>query len=202
LGIEGNTVQNARQFAEGRRVHQEPAAQAREMNRLYIVESTYTVTGTMADHRLRLPSSMVADYVLALLKELVSHKNVGVPPDLKSAIERATYLGSGIPSEWYVEVVNELLEFKGKSLVIASDRQPPIVHAMAGLINQLLGNVGQTVYYRPAIIEEHKPIDELQRLLVADQVSTLVIVGGNPLYNAPANLAFDQCLKKASTGIA
>ena len=174
LGIEGSMVLNARQFAEGRRKHGD------EMNRLYVVESTYTVTGTMADHRLRLPSSAIADYAIALLKEIVSRKEISISPGLKSAIERASYLGSGIPSEWYVEVVSDLLKFKGKSLVIPSDRHPPFVHALASLINQLLNNNGETVRHRPATNDANISINDLEELVSAKQLTTLVMLGGDP----------------------
>ena len=195
LGIEGNTVQNARQFAEGRRKHGE------EMSRLYVVESTYTVTGTMADHRLRLPGTMIGDYAIALLKELASRKNIAITPLLKTAIERAPYLDSGIPATWYGKVVDDLLDYKGKSLVVTSDRQPPAVHAMVALINQLLSNVDRTTLYRSTLVEDNILTDQLSELLSKELISTLVVVGGNPAENAPANLALDSQIALAKTVI-
>ena len=85
---------------------------------------------------------------------------------------------------------------RGRSLVIAGEQQPPIVHALAHAMNDALGNVGQTVVYTDPV--EANPVDQLQSLreLVADMdagsVEMLVILGGNPVYTAPADLHFAE----------
>ncbi len=67
-------------------------------------------------------------------------------------------------------------------------------------MNQALGNVGKTVTYTDPI--EGNPADQQESLrqLVADmnagQVDTLFILGGNPVYSAPADLDFAGALKK------
>ena len=62
LQAESGSLQNARGFAQGRRV----AKKDDPMNRLYVAESGLSLTGSMADHRLRLPSS----HLLALAAKL------------------------------------------------------------------------------------------------------------------------------------
>ena len=82
----------------------------------------------------------------------------------------------------------------GASLVIAGDGQPAAVHALAHAMNQALGNVGETVVYTQTA--EAEPVDQLESMrdLVADmnggKVDLLLILGGNPVYTAPADLEF------------
>ena len=94
----------------------------------------------------------------------------------------------------------DLQAHRGTSLVIAGDGQPPAVHALAHAMNQALGNVGKTVVYTEPV--EAEPVDQLQSLrdLVADmnagRVDALVIVGGNPVYTAPADLKLAEAMGK------
>jgi molybdopterin-containing oxidoreductase family iron-sulfur binding subunit len=67
-------------------------------------------------------------------------------------------------------------------------------------MNQALGNVGKTVTYTDRI--EANPVDQLASLteLVDDMrsgaVSALLILGGNPVYDAPADLGFLAAMQK------
>ena len=88
------------------------------------------------------------------------------------------------------------------ALVVAGDGQPPAVHALAHAINQALGNVG-----RPSSTPgpaEAEPVDQLESLreLVADmnagKVELLLILGGNPVYTAPADLTFADALEQGA----
>jgi len=88
----------------------------------------------------------------------------------------------------------------GASLVVAGDHQPAIVHALVHSINQALGNFDKTIYFTQPI--EESPIDQWQSIgeLAADirsgKVTTLLILGGNPAYDAPADLGFRELLPK------
>ena len=217
LGLDNNEVANARGFAALRRDPQirhmyephQPEALARKVphasdplkrtNRLYMLENTYTVTGTLADHRLRLPAAHIADYAIALAKEIAALKGLTVSPAIKAALDKAPAPGVAIPEMWIKEVAADLLEFKGMGLVVAGYRQPPLVHAVAAWINSTLGNSGSTVAYRPVIEEGTNSIGELVANIAS--VKTLVIVGGNPAYNAPADLDFAAALGGVPTVI-
>src|SRR6185503_20575130 len=50
-------------------------------------------------------------------------------------------------SAFVTEVVKDLQAHRGRALVVAGDRQPPAVHALAHAMNAALGNVGTTVVY-------------------------------------------------------
>ncbi len=173
----------AREFAEGRRL----TGGRREMNRLYAVEPSPTLTGSVADHRLPLSATAIHGFALALAAAL------GVP-GLPPPRDASAYAG------WIAPLARDLQANRGRSVVVVGDEQPAAVHAIAHAINQALGNVGTTVVYTDPI--EVSPVDQLASLreLAADmeagRVETLFILGANPVYTAPADLEFDRHLEK------
>jgi len=150
-----------------------------EMCRMYAVEPTPSVTGSNADHRLPLRSAEIEQFARSLAAKL-GLGGSGTPPS-----EARNFLDA---------VAKELQKFRGKSLVIAGEYQPAAVHALAHAINSALGNVGNTLYYTEAV--EGQPVNHLESLreLCADidagKVETLVILGGNPVYDAPHDFDF------------
>ncbi len=183
-GMPGS-LRYARQFIDGRRV----AGGSEKMNRLYVVESTPSVTGATADHRLALKPSEVEQLARAIAGRLGVELDGGVP--------RVVH---GVRELWLSTVVQELKDHQGRSVVVAGEGQPAIVHALAHAINRELDNVGKTVRYIDPV--EHRPSDQLRSLdqlcdeMEAGRVELLIILGGNPVYTAPANLEFDERLKK------
>ena len=92
-------------------------------------------------------------------------------------------------AKWIAECAKDLLANRGESLVVAGHRQPLAVHLLAHAINAALGNFGKTVVFHDAPATPAKAtIGELAKALNAGQVETLVMLGGNPAYNAPADL--------------
>ena len=182
-------LQHARGFAVRRRLSQPAATDRTAMNRLYVVESTTTLTGAAADNRLPLSPRGVAQFALACAREL----------GLES-LGRQFRREPPYPPQWLTAVVEDLQAARGRSLVIVGRSQPPIVHALAHWMNQTLGNVGTTVEYRAPIAARPELHDESIRALAAamqsDEVKALLILGGNPVYDAPANLNFAAALRK------
>jgi MoCo/4Fe-4S cofactor protein with predicted Tat translocation signal len=178
-------VRYARDFSNRRRV----TGPNSTMNRLYLVETMPSGTGTLADHRLALPARQIEAFARAVAAA-VGVKLNGAPPAAPSAV----------PSDWIPALVRDLQNHRGSGLVMAGDQQPPAVHALVHAINAALGNVGKTVVYTPPI--ETGPTNQLQSLrdLVSDanagKVEMLVILGGNPVYNAPVDLGFSEALLK------
>jgi Fe-S-cluster-containing dehydrogenase component len=193
LMTETGSVEAARGFALGR--HMDSAA-ANEPNRLYAVESTLSVTGSNADHRLSLPAQSIGVYAKALAVALGGHGiSLG---ELESALGRPEL--AGVAKPWTLAVAKDLAEHKGASLVIAGSRQPPAVHALAAAMNVALGNVGKTVVYvTPVDAEEpdhFADIVALAREMAAGNVQTLLVLGGNPVLDAPADVQFEEALAK------
>ena len=173
-------VRYSREFMARRRVSEGN----REMNRLYVIETTPSNTGATADHTWTVkPSQMVG---IATLLVGGSGQQLGT-----TQYDVNVMRADGIPLD---AIVRDLQQHRGASIVIAGDNQPPIVHELAHTLNNALGNVGKTVFYTDPL--EINSVDQRQSLqeLVADldngHVDLLVIMGGNPVYNAPADLKF------------
>jgi len=192
-GFPGN-VRYIRDFAKKRN----PDA---EMSRLYVVESTPSPTGAKADHRLPLRASEVEGFAYALMDSVSDHLTGGVIAGvrgLRPPVSPEQQKFAGI-------VAGDLAKSKGSSVVIAGDHQPPAVHVLAHVMNQVLGNVGKTVAYTDPI--DANPVNQVESLrdLVSDMragnVDLLVIMGGNPVYDAPADLGFGDCLKNSKVAL-
>ena len=161
-----------------------------EMNRLYVVETALTPTGAKADHRLPLKASEIELFARVVASAVgAAGPAAGQAPALEGA---AAQLAAAVAAD--------LQAHRGRSIVIAGDYQPPAVHALAHALNHALGNVGTTVIHTDPV--EAAPADQLAslRALVADmsagRVDLVVILGGNPVYDAPADLNFVEALRK------
>lgn len=165
-----------------------PATESSTINRLYVVENNFTLTGAQADHRLRLRAADVQAFAADLAREVAA-----LPQGLKIL---------GQSDKFVAALAKDLLAHKGRSVVLAGPRQPAIVHALAAAINQTLGNIGETVSYtRPGRESSAVSITELAKEIGAGQVKTLVVLGANPLYTAPADLEFAAKYKSVATTI-
>jgi len=181
LQAESGSLAYARDFAKGRRV----AKKDDPMSRLYVAESNLTATGSMADHRLRLASSHMLAFAAALAGKVTGD----------SVYAKAAEGLTATPA-WIAECAADLLENRGSSLVIAGSHLPDAVHAVVYALNQFLGSIGSTVDF----IFNTKPhtvgIDGVAAAIAAGTVKTLVILGGNPAYNAPVDLGWAELQKK------
>ena len=117
---------------------------------------------------------------------------------------RNVSLAEGWPQR-ITAIANDLRAHRGAGLVVAGESQPPVVHALAHLMNQTLGNAGSTVLYIPAgdmpPVDEVESIKELTADMEAGHVDLLVILGGNPVYTAPVDVPFLQALAKVQTRV-
>jgi molybdopterin-containing oxidoreductase family iron-sulfur binding subunit len=174
-----------RDLMGGRRVGNGQA----EMNRFYAAESTPTVTGSVADHRV----PVRARDIEAVVRAIAAGVGVAVPqsPDA-GAVEAHR--------RWIDAVVADLRAHRGASVVIAGDAQPPVVHALAHALNDALGNVGTTVTYTtPVEVAPENQLGSLRDLVAgmrAGAVECLLILGVNPVYDAPVDLDFASALEK------
>lgn len=176
------SVRYAHDFMTRRRVRKDNA----RMNRLYVVESTPSSTGAIADHRLPLRPTEIESLAQQLAAILgVSAKANG---------------GNQINADWIKAVARDLQSNRGAGIVIAGAQQPAYVHALVHQINQALGNIGQTITYtEPVDANPTIQVESLRELandIYNEQVELLVILGGNPVYNAPADLYFADNLAK------
>ena len=179
-------VRYMREFYKRRKLDQSAEADrgTNQMSRLYVVEPTPSVTGSSADHRLPLRYAEIEQFARALAAKLGLGGSGKLAPDTE---------------KWLDVVVKDLKKYPRRTLVIAGEQQPAEVHALAHAINAALGNVGTTLYYTEPV--EAHPVNHLESLseLCADidagKVSTLIIVGVNPVYTAPHDLNFASKLQ-------
>ena len=185
-------VRYQRDFASRRRLTDDRKA----MSRLYAFESTPTLTGSKADHRLVVKASEIE----AIARELAA----AVGGSTATAAPGASVPRPGLPdiARWVGIIAKDLQAHRGRSLIVAGDYQPAAVHQVARALNEALGNVGTTVTYAPSL--EAAPAGGVGTLaqLAADidrgGVDLLIILGGNPVFSAPADLAFAEKLAKVA----
>jgi len=176
-----NPVRQAREFARRRQ-----ASHAEGMSRVYVAESSPSLAGAKADHRIGLRAGAVELLAATLMLTLESEDVEALPS--------APHAG------WITAAAKDLLAHEGRGLVVAGAHQPPLVHAMAHAINARLGNVGKTVTYTAPVVAESvdqgQALAQLTSEMEAGQVDILLILGGNPVYTAPADLQFAKHLEK------
>src|SRR5215471_11999939 len=169
----------ARDYAEKRRHNSEAGVNVdaeSQMSRLYVAETTPTITGANADHRFSVkPAEML--------------------PIAEGVAGAAIVRASGEIGSWVPAVARDLQLHKGASIGIAGDEQPPEIHALAHAANNALGNVGKTVFYFEPLaansVDQTQSLRELVGDIDAGKVNLLVIIGGNPAYNTPVDLRLD-----------
>ncbi len=194
IGGEEDLHVNIRRFADGRRLKQSTDS----MSRLYAVEALMTLTGVNADHRLRVASSAVPAITARFLVEII-----GSSDPIASDKLRGLAATAAAHEKWIIPCAKDLLANKGKSLILAGCRQPLAVHLMVNAINSALGNIGNSdnfpVVLRAASDSKPGAIAELAQTLNEGKVETLVVLDGNPVYNAPADLNWAAAQAKAKT---
>jgi Fe-S-cluster-containing dehydrogenase component len=169
-----------RDFATARRI----TKRQQGMNRLYVVESTPSLTGAMADHRIALDPKGIADLLRGI----------------RAALEPDGSKTSPVKDKFISALVNDLRQHAGKSLVIAGSHETPTIQEFARWCNELLGNVNGTVDYLAPVVG-HSDLRELVKEINAGSVETLLIIGGNPVYDGPADLEFARALAKVPNSI-
>ncbi len=168
-------------------------ADPKGMNRLYSVESVFSMTGGMADHRLRVAPSQIIKVAAHLARLLGVAEGARVDP-----ITDEKHL------DWINTMLADLQAAKGKSLVLAGSRLPAAVHSLVFAINQKLGSIGETKPLK-VVRSDATGLGDLTALvkdLEAGSIDTLfLLTPANPILDAPADSGFAAALTKAKTVI-
>ncbi|HKD37135.1 MAG TPA: TAT-variant-translocated molybdopterin oxidoreductase, partial [Pirellulales bacterium] len=169
-------------------------AGSREMNQLYVVETAVSCTGAKADHRLAVRGREIELLARALAAELKIEGVSGVDAAIRDKYQK-----------WLAAVARELQSHSGKSLLLAGDRQPPVVHLLAHVMNDRLKNVGSTIEFTaPVEARAENRIESLTKLtesLDRGEVECLVILSANVAFTAPADIPFVKAMEKAALRI-
>ena len=219
LGYEAGSLRNARGWASKRRVYDSRDP----MSRLYVVEPRYTITGSKADHRLKMSASLIPAFAVALAKKVLAEPALQNADALRKAIGAVNLpTGVEIDQKFVDAVAADLLKDEtgrsrlGKSLIVAGPTQPAAVHALTHVLNTVLQNAdkGGAVGYLPMSEAEAassvQQISELAERLGKKPdseggVRTLVTIGCNPVYDAPGNtnfaLNFSNCPERITHSV-
>ncbi|TSA35183.1 MAG: 4Fe-4S dicluster domain-containing protein [Verrucomicrobiaceae bacterium] len=188
-----NPIETGPGYATGFSARRNPDQKGAPMNRLYVVENHYTLTGGMADHRLRCKASEIEAFAIQLARVIVAKTGDG---NLASILGAFPDQAAHLDEAWVTECANDLLANPGRSLVLSGPQTPAPVQILVHAINAALGNLGTTLLGLASDAPATAGIDGLAKAISAGAVKTLFIFGGNPAYNAPANLDFPALLKK------
>ncbi len=194
FGLHPNSLAHSKAFASRR------APEAGQMSRLYSIESSFSSTGGAADHRLPLRSELIKAAV-AYLDAAISPQ-VSAPGNAQGA-PAAQFLSDAPTKKFLDTVVKDLVEHRGRCVLVAGANQPAQVHALVHRLNAILGNVGKTLVYTADVEPEAESyVAQLTKLVAAmdgGQVKSLLILGGNPAYDAPSDVGFAAALAKVGS---
>ena len=196
LSTEAGDVPSTAAFTKNRTVE----TSADNLNRLYAVESKFSLTGAKADHRIALRQAEITDFVFALVNELS-----GKYPQLK-ALKTSNFTARPADVEKVKVLAKDLVAHGRNSLVVAGESCDFAVHAAVASINEMLGAVGNTVTYSKvptnySASDIYGDIKDLVAAINAGAVNTLVTIEANPVYDAPADLKFEEALAKVTNRV-
>lgn len=192
LLTESESINAAAGFASGRSLTDENDA----MNRLYVIESLFSVTGASADHRMTALPDTIAEIARGVASELRQH---GLAVDSLISTDNNELTAKQLA--WIKPLAADLAGAGSKSLITCGRRQPAVVHALTFYLNQLLGNIGSTVAYVDPLDAEFSSVSDLKNLVSKmhnGEILTLIILGGNPVYNAPTDLEMSAAIGKVN----
>ncbi len=182
----GERLDYAAAFARGRKA----PCDGSEMSRVYAAEAAFSLLGSNADHRQRLPPGKQVEFLGVLLKLVTEAPREGRPANPESA--------------FLARVAKDLLAHRGESLVVAGPELPAGAHMLVNAINSALGNHGKTVTWRSPRPGESQGLAAVAALLdelKAGRVGVLISAGGNPAYDLPGVLGFAEALKAVPTRV-
>lgn len=194
MQLEAGSPKLAREVANARRVTRVGDA----MLRLYAVEPAFSLTGAMADHRLRVAPSQVGAFAVALGRAVLAGGGLAGGPwaDLKRALDAVPGTIGADAAKFASAVAADLLApgNRGASYVTAGLSQPAWVHALVHAINGALGNIGKTVTVLPWGSDDRAAMGGSMalacRAMLAGEVAAAFVIGCNPAFDAPADLEF------------
>ena len=176
------SLRYARDFASRRN----PETNDEKMNRLYVAEAAPTGTGSIADHRMAVRSTDIWKIASAIAKGVGGDGSASgqVPETAANTVEA---------------IIDDLKKHNGKAVVVAGETQPHAVHKIVESINNAIGAVGSTVEYIDSpLAYKGDPFKSLRELTVDiknEEVETLIVIGCNPVYDAPVDLDFVEAFK-------
>ncbi len=199
LGNEGNFIENTIKFTSKREVIKEV-----NFNRLYAAESRMTITGMMADYRLRISPHRQLEFVMSLINELIKHGSaINLDKIALQKFQNYSLNNFKIPKEKLNHLINDLNRNRGKSIVYAGDTLSEDVHIAVNLLNEILGN-NKLYDYSAAFKKQfensaQEEILQLIELMNRGEVDVVIHFDSNPVFHFPKDYGYEEALKKVKT---
>ena len=154
--------------------------EAGPLNRVYAVESQFSMLGSSADHRWPIRSSEIADFLSKVEQAVVAQSK----PDHSATVDSH----EDAAAKFVRVLASDLVAHRGRGLIVTGPTQPPEVHAAAYRLNGLLGNLGETVTFvaepEAIAVEINDPLVRLTEEIERGEVEVLIMLGGNPAYES------------------
>ena len=197
LGNDGNKVENARLFADGRDVEN-----IKKFNRLYVAEANMSLTGINADYRLRIKPELQYEFAMSILNELTRRDNLKLPISVSGFSLKSFIKENNLKENYVKNLVNDLINNKGKAIVYAGRSLPEETHIAVNLLNEVLGN--NNLYSTNESYESNVKLNSLEDFnsLVSEmkngKISTVIHFDSNPVYHFPDNMGYKEALKNVT----
>jgi len=176
LGPGPAQIRFAREFIGARN-----ATSPQDFPRLYAAEPALTLTGANADHQLPIDFALIRNVALTVAAA------VGVsaaPAPLPTSAQRFAEAAAA-----------DLKARSGQAIVLAGQRQSADVHALCHFMNQALRAPVDFIEPVDPITAGHlQSLRDLTNEISANKVHTLLVLGGNPAFDAPAALRFGDAI--------
>ncbi|MGH6849363.1 MAG: TAT-variant-translocated molybdopterin oxidoreductase [Methylocella sp.] len=173
----------ARDFASRRN-----PTRAQKMSRIYAMEPTPTLIGSVADHRFIAGPRELRQVVMALAAGILQGSPLPVVPG------------------WVAGVMADLTANRGRALIHIGPDQPPEIHALVHAMNETLGARGNTLELIAPVAHaatvQAASLAELADAMHAGKVNMLLIMDSNPAYAAPGAFGFAEGLKRVGFSLA
>lgn len=193
MGLAPDNVRSNLEYADARRVSDVNSA----MNRLYVVENGMTVTGSNADHRLRIKAGEMPLFVAALAAKI--SENAGGLRNFSGHTNKFS------DHSWVSVLAEELVSNRGEAVLCVGQDFDPEVQAAVAAMNYALGNIGNTVsFVETGFHDESYNTDAFKN--VCDKIDNgdydaVVLLGTNPVFTAPSDINFEELLSKVPVSV-
>lgn len=193
LGTDSNKIENMRHFSNGRDV------MSKKFNRLYSVESNFSLTGLNSDYRLKLKPDLQYNFVMSLINELQKRNIINSSLNASSFSFSDLITENGFSEKDLNYLIDDIIKYRGKSIILAGDHLEEKIHIAVNYLNNELGNNNLCEMEREKdSIRSLATVAELKDLVAkmnAGNVGMIIHYGSNPVYNLPADLDYSSAIQ-------
>ncbi len=202
LGSEDNFIENTIKFTSKR-----DAIDKINFNRLYVAESRMTITGMMADYRLRIAPHHQFEFVMGLINELLKNgSSIKLDNEIYEQIKKFNLdKFRNVNKEKLEYLINDLNNNRGKSIIYAGNTLSEDVHIAVNLLNEILGN--SILYDYTKVFKQQMKSSTIEEILTQidlmkkDEVGIVIHFDSNPVFHFPEDYEYASALKKVKTVI-